>query len=98
MSSLSSSTLASGGAQQAQPQHCTLPPATPTAVDAVLTYLNTSDAAWQAAATAAVGSVTQPSSRGEALLAIASVLHLAPWVRRIWVVSMDQRFDLGLFA
>lgn len=84
---------------QHAPLDCPLPPSTPTSVDAVLTYLNTSDAAWRDSAREAMGHrSSQPSSRGEALLAVASILHLAPWVRRIWVVSMDQRFSLEPFA
>ena len=61
--------------------------------------MNTSDPLWRVGyESMARASIKTPSSRGEVLVAVASVAHYAPWVRRIWIVSMDQQFRLDLFA
>eukprot|EP00887_Chlorella_sp_A99_P004713 scaffold4.g4713.t1 len=69
------------------------------AVDAVFVWVNTSDPRWGAAAANYSGpGWKQASSRGEVVLSLAAAAHYMPWLRRIWVVSMQQRFDLGLYS
>eukprot|EP00887_Chlorella_sp_A99_P006635 scaffold3.g6635.t1 len=69
------------------------------AVDAVFLWVNTSDPRWRAAAANySEPGWQQEASRGEVVMSLAAVAHYMPWLRHIWVVSMQQRFDLGLYT
>ncbi len=66
-----------------------------------MTYLNATDPAWQVEKGKHAESLHVRGAMrdgGEVYLCLATVLHYAPWVRKIFVATMAQQLDLRLFA